>query len=166
MIILGGDLDLDGAIVKLDESGRYLDHMRFPTCEHNAVGVLKRRIDCPAMIWTLEKFLGRYDETTAFVEWPGHIMSNGMMRISSQHRTLGNIEAALGSQGIKPMFVTVRDWKRNFGLIGKIKREAIPIANKLCGMDVKLVKDVSVAEAALIARYGMRMLSTQEAEAC
>lgn len=167
MIILGGDIDLDGALVKIDYSGRYLDHIRFPTREHNVPnGVLKRRIDCMAMIWTLEKFLGSCVDVTAFLEWPSQISANGMLRVSSQHRTVGDIEAALGSQGIDPFFVPVMDWKRNFGLVKKPKADAIPIANRLCGTSIKLKKDVPIAEAALIARYGMRMLKTEEVKAC
>lgn len=158
MITLGGDLDLDGAIVVLGPDGRYKDHIRFPTMAHNSKGVLKRRIDCQALVIGLQDLLRFVEEDSqAFLEWPGVVASNGMLRSASQHRTLGNIEAALASLGVVSRYIPVLDWKVNFNLKGKPKKDAIPIANKLCDMEVVKVKDTPIAEAALVARYGMRI---------
>lgn len=163
MIILGGDLDLDGAIVALGQDGKYVGHIRFPTMEHNSPGVLKRRINCHSLVCQVKAFVSEKTVIDAYLEWPGVIASNGMLRSASQHRTLGDIETALAAAGVISTYFSVRDWKNNFGLIGKPKKAAIPIANDLCGMSLtKITEETPIAEAALIARYGMR--KAQEAK--
>lgn len=155
-MIIGADLDLDGAVVALDDSGKFVDHIRYPTMPHNSKGRLKRRIDCPALLARLQEFVPTDESVEVYLEWPGVIMSNGMLQSASQHRTVGNVEACLGGVGLDCRYVPVREWKRNFNLMGKPKKSVIPIANRLCDMDVQKVKDTPIAEAALIARYGMR----------
>ncbi len=161
-MILGADTDLNGAIVLLDENGKYVNCLNIPTMAHNSpVGVLKRRVDCAQLEWQLALLCGHHHITAAYCEYPGVTPSNGPHRIASQHRTLGNIEACINNAAIPVELVQVRAWKGNFGLIGKPKKAAISIANELCCMYVEKVKDATIAEAALIARYGMRMKAQQ-----
>lgn len=154
-LIVGVDPDLSGAVVLL-RGGRYVTHFRIPTREHNKRNFcLKSRVDCFEIQRRLGALLSLHEQQPeVFMEWAPVIMQGKSAQVSSQHRTIGDIEAVFACHGLDVSFVEARDWKKAYGLLGKKKHEVIPVANQLCGTSVRLKKDVAVAEAAMIARYG------------
>jgi len=162
---LGIDPDLSGAVVLLRD-GMYVSHIRVPTREHNRkTGILKRRVDCFMLDEQLGCLIGGIAECRAFMEWAPVVMENRGFQVASQHRTIGDIEAVLACHGIDAEFVTAREWQKSYNLIGRPKNDVIPVANQLCGTIVKLKKDVSVAETAMIGRYGFKYLERGETHA-
>ncbi len=108
------------------------------------------------MGWLLEKRAGR--PCVAILEAVSSRPGQGVRSVFNFGHMLGSIEGVLQAVGIPYQLVSASVWKKRAGLIGKKKSASRSLAGQLFPDQAdrfKRVKDDGLAEAALIARYGL-----------
>lgn len=168
MIILGIDPGLSGGIALVASNGG-LFAADIPTTGEKA----KRRVDVPAVIRTIRSgvaFLRACTVTDnlvpdhAFIERAQAMPEQGATSGFIYGRAVGSLEACIEAMAIPHTVIESTAWKKSHGLIKRGKEDSRQRALKLFprAADHSFFarrKDHNRAEAALIAWYGMMLLS-------
>ncbi len=150
MTIWAVDPGINGAIVAI-EGRRILDQMRMPKVKHPTSKIIKNKIDSRRLTLELSTFP---IPAQVIIELPDPIDNNSRVVISSLFHSIGIIEGCIAAFCDEITFIQPQKWKRKYNLIGKDKQESIRVANIIFkDLDIKLVKDADISEAALIGHY-------------
>ena len=162
MIILGIDPGLSGAFVWLQPANAngpltILACEDMPTYETKVGTGVRRRIDLDG-VWNL---LHRNMANVVVMETLGVRPGSGSPSVSQTGRGYGQIEGLLRGVGLRPLYVTPKDWKKGMRLAtAATKDDSRELAKRHFQTSVNLFarkKDDGRAEAALIALYGSRL---------
>lgn len=161
----GCDPGLTGAITIFNDKGEYIENIRIKTLTKEGNPIVKKRIngivlhsDIKKMMNTYE-FIHSHDDPVCFLEHPSVIPSNGFVRIASLNHSIGIIEGVFVSLGVKVIYIQPKQWKKSFNLLGKHKHQSIIVAlEQIPKIGKILKKDIDIAEAILIALYGIQHL--------
>ena len=155
-MILGIDPGVSGALVVLDLAGKYVDHLIMPTMKIGKAN----RVDG----WKVGQFLQQYPAIRhAFIEQVYAMPGGGKRKMGASTafafgHSAGKVECAVEMLGIPFTLVFPPTWKKHAGLIGKDKDASRLLAKQLYP-DLRVLdqkgKGQAVADAILIARYGM-----------
>jgi crossover junction endodeoxyribonuclease RuvC len=155
-MILGIDPGASGALVVLDLAGHYVDHLIMPTTKIGKAN----RVDGRKVAMFLREYPAiRY----AFIERVHAIPRGGKVKMGASTsfafgHSAGKVECAVEVLGIPFTLVFPPNWKKHAGLIGKDKDASRLLAKQLYP-DLRVLdqkgKGQAVADAILIARYGM-----------
>jgi len=155
-VILGIDPGVSGALVVLDRTGQYVDHAIMPAMKIDK----SNRVDGRKVA----RFLREYPAIRyAFIERVHAIPRGGKAKMGASTsfafgHSAGKVECAVEVLGIPFALVTPLKWKKHAGLIGKDKDASRLLAKQLYP-DLRVLdqkgKGQAVADAILIARYGM-----------
>ncbi|WP_442801377.1 hypothetical protein [Serratia rubidaea] len=150
-LVIGIDPGASGAIVVLDQSGKYMGGVQMPTVK---VGK-STRVNGAAVA----SFLRVHDivGAHAYLEQVGAMPGQGVTSMFSFGHAAGVVEGILQGLVIPYTLVTPQAWKKTAGLIGRDKdaarSRAIQLYPELRILDQK-AKGQAVADALLIARHG------------
>lgn len=171
--VFGVDIGIRGAIVRVSQDGNVIGVSRLPVKERaGTTGIrpimkgrkkrtpsLLKQLDSARLFVDLESELAICDVQIAYVELPPMVSDNMRMTIGSLQHSTGIMDAVLSVLGIRIEWVRPQQWKSRYGLIKSKKRQsvetAIALMPELRGL---LVGDADVAEAALVARYGINYI--------
>lgn len=149
-MIVGIDPGVGGAIALLDDEGYYAGHLLMPTLKVGS----KSRVNGAA----LSAFLQCQTLTHCYLEKVGAMPGQGSSSMFTFGHAAGLVEGVVTGMGIPLTLVTPQAWKKAAGLIGTEKdaarSRAIQLFPGIRALDEK-VKGQAVADALLIARYGL-----------
>jgi len=156
MIVLGIDPGQTGGLVLLDTEGirkAIPTPLIYPTKK-------------PTLATTplLYLFDGYYETTAdyAVIENVHAMPAQGVSSSFQFGRMFGAIEAAAGMYANEIIYVTPQKWKKHFGLLKTDKNASMAKATELYGNEHwGLKKHEGVAEAALIATWGLHQLTKE-----
>jgi len=155
MIIAGIDMGKRGAIALLDiVEDKIVDTYRF-RMQVGQVETFGNLLDARNMVdWiTTRPFFIRH----AYVENFGIQPAHGLKTAACLHLIMGGVLALLDNSSIPYTFVRPPEWKKDYDLIKKKKRDSCERATELFPEIGHIkVKDADIAEAVLIANYGHR----------
>lgn len=155
-MILGCDPGVSGAFVVIDGHGRHVDHLLMPTIK---VGT-KNRVNGAAVA----AFIGQHQPEHCYLEQVGAMPGQGTSSMFTFGHAAGLVEGVVTGMGIPLTLVTPQAWKKGAGLIGQDKdaarSRAIQLYPMLRALDAK-GKGQAIADALLIARFGLNVLKTQ-----
>ncbi|MCW5141074.1 RuvC family protein [Burkholderia cenocepacia] len=168
MIVIGIDPGLTGAVAFVDHNGLRAVH-DLPTMPIVGVGpaaTVQREIDPVALRDLLRAGVPADEEAIAVVEHApamgvsrGDGPQRGMQAQVSLAATKATIGAVLHLAFIPVRRVAPQTWKRFYGL-GAEKKRGLELARQFYPCDdIRLVKHHNRAEAALIARYGLKLFA-------
>lgn len=151
-MIIGIDPGCSGAIVMMQNDGRYIAHLNMPTIK---VGT-KSRVNGAAIAAFFRE--NKYREHShAYLEQVGAMPGQGVSSMFTFGHAAGVVEGLLQGLGIPYTLVTPQAWKKRAGLIGQDKdaarSRAIQLYPDLRVLDLK-GKGQAVADAILIAKFG------------
>jgi crossover junction endodeoxyribonuclease RuvC len=159
MIIAGIDPGLSGAVALLDaETGLVIDVFDMPILALSRGGKAKRELDAHALAGAL----GRDRIGHAFVEQVGAMPGQGVSSVFAFGKAYGIAIGVLATLGLPMSFVAPAAWKRALQ-VPAAKDGARARASQLMPAAAHhwpLVKHDGRAEAALIAYWGLRQLSS------
>jgi crossover junction endodeoxyribonuclease RuvC len=159
MLIAGIDIGLSGAVALLDAAtGAVIDIFDMPTLALTRGGRNKRELDAHS----LAAALGRDRISHAFVEQVGAMPGQGVSSVFSFGKSYGVVIGTLATLGIPMTFVSPVTWKKGLA-VPAAKDGARARASQLmpsAAHNWQRVMDHGRAEAALIAYYGLRTLSS------
>lgn len=92
---------------------------------------------------------------TVIMEGVHAMPSDGGVSGFSFGTTYGVILGSLGAFGCRPTLISPASWKRYYGLIGCTKKASIELAKEAYPNQADLIKSHDLAEAVLIARWGL-----------
>ena len=155
MLVLGVDPGVSGAAAVIDEDYRVVQWYRFAKLAMGGAGFAKNRMDGRWFAqWLLD--VGPVDH--AVVEFPAFVGTNNAASQVVMFAALGCAEGVIDAAGIGQERVPARRWKKAIGLIGQPKRESkvrmLELHPEMEGARV----NQGIAEAILIARYGLKYL--------
>lgn len=165
-MIAGIDVGLTGGVALLNDDGTLAAAMMLPTRSFpgGSTHTVKKKIDALALF----AYLGALQPSFVFIEDPG-IVTRGSLAGASLHNSFGTVLSVVEICEIPCRLVRAngqKGWKQVYGLDGlkgindsqkkarsrEAARAFFPELEKL------KVKEHGVAEAALIARYGIKYL--------
>lgn len=162
-IVLGIDPGVNGGLVGLRaDTGDLALAWTMPTRTiAGAKGRMKRRLCGDALMGMLRTA----QPIAVFIEDPGVVMggkglkaTTSPLSVASLHHCFGGIEACVDAIGVEARRVHATTWKRVYGLIGKGRGKEVSM-NAAAQLWPELgslrKRDDGIAEAALIARYGL-----------
>lgn len=154
-VIWGVDSGLRGCIVSV--SNKKVTHvLRMPTVPHPSSKIIKSKVDAIGLYKSLSEFP---KPDFVIIELPDPIGNNSRVTLASLFHSIGVIEGVCGAFTERVVTVQPQIWKKSYNLKGKTKRESISVANSIYKeLGVKLVKDNDIAEAALVAHWGINYL--------
>lgn len=155
----GIDPGCSGAVVIVDSQGAYIDHLNMPTIK---VGT-KSRVNGAAVA----AFLMRHQPGHCYLEQVGAMPGQGTSSMFTFGHAAGLVEGVVTGMGVPLTLVTPQAWKKAAGLIGTDKdaarSRAIQLYPGLRALDAK-GKGQAIADALLIARFGLNVSITQTSE--
>lgn len=160
----GVDPGLKGAISVFSDDGVFVEHGRMPVMERQGENLIKKQIDPRALHGLIDSLTAAPElvcesmqGSIAYLETPTPIPTDGPLRIASFAHSIGVTESVFMLMGIKVINVKPHEWKKTFDLMGKEKKQAIPIALEFAPQlgSIK-IKDLDVAESILIGQYGIK----------
>lgn len=160
-MIVGIDPGASGAIVVLQSDGGYVSHLNMPTLK---VGD-KNRVNGAAVAAFLVDALGDTPRHTVMVmlEQVGAMPGQGVNSMFSFGHAAGIVEGVVAGMGLPVTLVKPQAWKKVVGLLGTDKdaarSRAIQLYPSLRVLDLK-EKGQAVADALLIARYGLSLVGS------
>lgn len=148
---LAVDPGLTGALVILNEHGKYVDHLFMPGIKIGS----KNRVNGAAIVAWLEKWPGL---SHAYVENVHSMPKDGAARAFSFGHSAGVVHGIIAGMGIPLTMVTPQAWKKHTNLIGTDKDIARSRATQLFPglriLDTK-AKGQAIADALFIGLYGI-----------
>jgi crossover junction endodeoxyribonuclease RuvC len=158
--VVGVDPGSSGALVVLDAAGAYVAHLMMPVVK---VGT-KNRVNGAAVA----SFFTANKPRHVFIELVHAMPKQGVSSTYSFAHAAGLVEGVVTGAGIPFTLITPQAWKKAAGLIGSDKdaarSRAIQLFPHLRVLDLK-GKGQAVADALLIARFGMGVLRAEGAVA-
>lgn len=153
----GLDPGLEGAIVVLEKTGKYVEHYKFQTL---AAGDSKRKLAIYPIFLYLESLMKRLPPTFLTIERIHGSAGQSASSIFSMGYSLGIVEALAAVSGLKYNFVSPQKWKNKM-LSGmpKSKDASVQKVLELDGlMSASIIgprggRDHNIADAYLIAEY-------------
>jgi crossover junction endodeoxyribonuclease RuvC len=148
-VIVGVDPGCSGALVAIDENGRFIDALLMPVVTS---GTNTRVNGAAVAAW-----LHQHCVTHAFIEKVGSMPKQGVASTFTFGHAAGLVEGVVAGAGIPITHLTPQRWKKEAGLIGSEKdaarSRAIQLYPGLRLLDAK-AKGQAIADALLIARAG------------
>lgn len=147
---VGIDPGSSGALAVLDHQGDLIAYCDMPTLKTGK----RTRVNGAA----LAQFLASLTDQplTAYLESAGARPGQGTASMFSFGHSAGVVEGVIAALGIPLSVVTPQTWKRHYGLAGKSKELSRTRAVQLYPRaPLGRKKDHALAEAILIARYGL-----------
>lgn len=148
---LAVDPGLTGALVILNEHGKYIDHLFMPSIKVGS----KNRVNPAAIVAWLEKWPGL---THAYVENVHSMPSDGASRAFSFGHSAGVIHGVIAGIGVPITPITPQSWKKHHNLLGTDKDAARSRATQLFPdlriLDTK-AKGQAIADALFIGLFGI-----------
>ncbi len=156
MLILGVDPGITGALALLDPQGRVEMAEDLPSLQRGGGrGRVRREVDPAGLAHLLRPHAAHI--RLALVEAVASRPGQGVASVFSLGHSLGAIHGVLGALGVPVHPIAPSVWKKALGL-GADKEEARAMAARLFPMiPLHRKADHNMAEALLIARYGLRL---------
>lgn len=145
MIVMGIDPGMTGALAVIAQ-GKLVAVEPMPTYDGRVDGQ------------EIDTMLGEYEPDCVYVENTQPMPKNGSIANYSLGLNTGIVIGAVTSNRFRLVRVRPVDWKRKMGLIGKDKNASRGLARELFpdfADRYRRVRDDGMAEACLIARYGV-----------
>ena len=153
MNIIGIDPGLSGAVARIKTNSVYVSDMPV------YLDGKQKHVDAATLSQIIESE-GLPD--VAILERVHSMPRQGVATTFSFGRAVGVAMGVLGARRIPMVQVTPSQWKKHFGLIKKDKAASVAKATELYGDEHwKLKKHEGVAEAALIATWGLHQLTKE-----
>lgn len=157
-MIIACDPGCSGAIVTLDDDGRYVSHLLMPTIK---VGKSSRVNGAAVSAYLREAVRDSFRPAHCYLESVHSMPKQGVSSVFTFGHAAGLVEGVITGMGIPLTLVTPQAWKKHAGLIGSDKdaarSRAVQLFPELRVLDQK-AKGQAVADALLIGRYGLHSL--------
>lgn len=151
MIVIGVDPGLTGGIAFLYPAPATEP---MPVRLHSPTGCVRNAVDLPRLAGILRDTLPQH----MFLERVASMGGQGVASMFSLGMSFWGVAGVAAGLGIPVTLVAPQVWKAYFKL-GRDKNESLALARKLYpDVDLKRKKDNGVAEALLIARYGLETM--------
>ena len=149
-MIIGIDPGISGAIVLIDDDGKFIDALPMPSIKTGKAS----RVNAAAIV----AFLSAYKSLDhCYIEQVGAMPGNGGVSMFNFGHSAGVVEGLIAGMGIPYSRITPQAWKKAYNLIGKDKDAARSRAVELYPQ-VRLLdqkgKGQAIADAIFIARHG------------
>lgn len=155
-LILAVDPGISGALVILDCSGNYVDHLLAPTIK---IGSRSRLNGAAISAWLKEH---ASDICHAYIEQVNAMPGQGVTSMFTFGHAAGYIEGIVTGANIPLTLVPPQTWKKHAGFIGQEKdaprSRAVQLYPELRILDLK-GKGQAIADALFIGRYGLTQLT-------
>lgn len=153
-MIAGIDPGASGALAILDNRGAYVAHLIMPSVKLGK----STRVNGAA----IAAFLREHPVRHVYIERVAAMPGQGVSSMFTFGHAAGLVEGVVTGMGLPVDSITPQSWKRAAGLIGSDKdasrSRAIQLYPDLRILDLK-AKGQAVADALLIARFGMQALA-------
>ena len=150
-MIIGIDPGTSGAIVLIDDDGKFIDALPMPSIKTGKAS----RVNAAAIVAFLSAYKLLLDH--CYIEQVGAMKGQGVTSMFSFGHSAGVVEGLIAGMGIPYSKITPQAWKKAYNLIGKDKDAARSRAVELYP-DVRLLdqkgKGQAIADAIFIARHG------------
>lgn len=158
--ILGVDIGLTGGLALLDGETFIVEPM--PVMRKEGKTFVKMQVNAAAFSQFLREWNKqpvppsmKWGVQRAYVERVATMPKQGVAGQGSLMHSFGVIEGVLAALGIPMVLVSSQEWKKYHGLLGSDKDAARTLAQRLYPtLDLSKKKDIGLADALLIARYG------------
>lgn len=157
MISIGIDPGLTGAIAILDDDAATVHDM--PVYQYSQTGFVKRAVGLEVFTNILYPYSERIGGTHVFLERVNAMPGQGVAGMFSLGMSYWGAKGVLHGLDMPVELIRPQDWKAHYG-IGRDKDVARHLAHHYYpDVDLRLKKHHGRAEALLIARYGLDMMS-------
>lgn len=156
-LYLGIDPGLSGALALVCPRRGVLEVAGVPVCSNGTTGVVTREVDVRETGELLRSWSDRHglacEHLTVVIERP-QAMRTGVTALS-QGDSYGALRAVAGMWAQRVERVNPAAWKRTFGLTGEGKAASVECARRLYGEQLPKRLRNDLAEAVLLARWGV-----------
>ena len=156
-LYLGIDPGVTGALALVCAQRGLLEVAGVPVCSNGTHGVVTREVDVRETNELLRTWSDRHqlarDHLSVVIERP-QAMRTGVTALS-QGDSYGALRAVAGMWAQRVERVNPAAWKRTFGLTGEGKAASVECARRLYGDQLPKRLRNDLAEAVLLARYGV-----------
>ena len=156
-LFLGVDPGVTGALALVCAQRGLLEVAGVPVCSNGTTGVVTREVDVRETNELLRTWSDRHqlarDHLSVVIERP-QAMRTGVTALS-QGDSYGALRAVAGMWAQRVERVNPAAWKRTFGLTGEGKAASVECARRLYGEQLPKRLRNDLAEAVLLARYGV-----------
>ena len=156
-LFLGVDPGLSGAMALVCPRRGVLEVAGVPVCSNGTTGVVTREVDVRETNELLRTWSDRHqlarDHLSVVIERP-QAMRTGVTALS-QGDSYGALRAVAGMWAQRVERVNPAAWKRTFGLTGEGKAASVECARRLYGDQLPKRLRNDLAEAVLLARWGV-----------
>ncbi len=160
-LYLGIDPGVTGALALVCTTRGLLEVAGVPVCGNGTAGVVTREVDVREVNELLRAWSDRHElaseHLTVVIERP-QAMRTGVTALS-QGDSYGALRAIAGIWAQRVERVNPAAWKRLFGLTGSGKGASVDCARRLYGEQLPKRLRNDLAEAVLLARYGVVTLA-------
>jgi len=149
---IGIDPGITGAIAVVgDQDQSCLFTHDMPTVPD---GKKKQRVNAAGIVHLIDIYV-QY-QPDVYIEDVHAMPGQGVSAMFNFGRSCGILEGVMSAMGLRVHFVTPQAWKREFKLIGLPKDASRTVAQRLYpSLDFSTKKSIGIADALLIAHYGM-----------
>jgi len=156
-LFLGVDPGVTGALALVCAQRGLLEVAGVPVCSNGTTGVVTREVDVRETNELLRTWSDRHqlarDHLSVVIERP-QAMRTGVTALS-QGDSYGALRAVAGMWAQRVERVNPAAWKRTFGLTGEGKAASVECARRLYGEQLPKRLRNDLAEAVLLARWGV-----------
>lgn len=157
MLFLGIDPGLKGALALLRPADQNCETWDMPTHDPDQG---RHGIDPGQLNFWLTRIVPDPSQVTAWVERQIAMPRQSSVATAQTFEGYGIIKGVLACHNIVTRFVEAAVWKRDFGLLGKEKKDSIAFAQRMLSGSADQLRSDGRAEAALVAIYGFKQSQT------